>query len=136
MMNDAGQNEELERSYGKVLHYLVLTGFVLLFLMFFLYAFGVLPAYMDAERVPEIWAMPADEAQELMGRPPFWGWVTNLHRADLLSLGSLAFLTAVTPLAFTFLLALFLKHKNVPYAAMVFVEMLILILAASGLVGG
>ena len=101
-----------------------------------MYAFGVFPSFMDAHRVPEIWAMPADEAQERIARPSFWAWVVNLHRADLLSLGSLAVLTATTPVAFLFLLAKYLKRKDFPYAAMVFAEVLVLLFAASGVIGG
>ena len=80
--------------------------------------------------------MPADEAVAETARPHFWAWVTNVNRADLLSLGSLAVLSAVTPVGFLFLVVLFLRRRDFAYAAMVAAEVIVLVLAASGIVGG
>ena len=133
-MNDA--HHDIETGYGRVLHYLVLLGFLFLGVTFLIYAFGLLPSYMDAHRVPEVWNLPADEAVAETARPHFWAWTSNLGRADLLSLGSLAVLSAVTPVGFLFLLAVFLRRRDFAYAAMVAAQVVVLVLAASGAVGG
>lgn len=127
---------EIETKYGRILHYLVLAGFLFLGATFLIYAFALLPSYMDAHRVPEVWHLPADEAVAETARPHFWAWVTNLHRADLLSLGSLAVLSAVTPVGFVFLAVLFLRRRDFVYAAMVAAEIIVLVFAASGIAGG
>lgn len=136
MQHDDARNDGVEIRYGRVLHYLVLAGFIFLGVTFAVYAFAVFPSYMDAHRVPEVWHLPADEAVGEIERPPFWAWLSNLDRGDLLSLGSLAVLAATTPGAFLFLLALFLKRREYAYAAMVAAEVLILVFAASGVMGG
>jgi predicted membrane-bound dolichyl-phosphate-mannose-protein mannosyltransferase len=129
-------DQNLEPRYGRVLHYLVLAGFIILGLTFLIYAFGLLPSYMDAHRGPEVWHLPADEAVAETARPPFWGWATNLGRADLLSLGSLAILAATTPVGFLFLIVFFLRRRDLIYAGMALAQVIILVLAASGLVSG
>jgi Fe2+ transport system protein B len=129
-------HHEIETKYGRILHYLVLAGFLFLGATFLIYAFALLPSYMDAHRVPQVWHLPADEAVAETARPQFRAWVTNLNRADLLSLGSLAVLSAVTPVGFLFLLVLFLRRRDFAYAAMVAAEIVVLILAATGIVGG
>lgn len=129
-------HQEIETKYGRILHYLVLAGFVFLGITFLIYALALLPSYMDAHRVPEVWHLPADEAAAETARPHFWAWVTNLHRADLLSLGSLAVLSAVTPVGFLFLTVLFLRRRDYAYAAMVAAEIVVLVFAASGVIGG
>jgi hypothetical protein len=130
------RTEPIEPTYGHILHWLVLIGFVFLFVTFLVYGFGLLPSYMEAERVTDVWHLPADEAAAQTQRPAFWAWVTNLGRADLLSLGSLAVLSAVTPIGFAALFVMFLKRRDFAYAAMVLGQVLVLLLAASGLVGG
>ena len=134
--HDDETHHEIETRYGRILHYLVLAGFLFLGVTFLVYAFALLPSYMEAHRVPEVWHMPADEAVAETARPPFWAWVTNVNRADLLSLGSLAVLSAVTPVGFLFLVVLFLRRRDFAYAAMVAAEVIVLLLAASGIVGG
>lgn len=136
MQHDDVEKDEVEVRYGRILHYLVLAGFVFLGVSFLIYAFGMLPSYMDAHRVPEVWHLPADEAVAETARPAFWAWVSNLDRGDLLSLGSLAVLAATTPVAFLPLLALFVKRRDYAYAAMVAAEVVILVFAASGVLGG
>lgn len=127
--------QELEPIYGTVLHRLVIVGFVLLGLAFLVYAFGLLPSYMEAHRVPEVWDRPAEEAIMETERPPFWAWVTNLDRADLLSLGSLAVLAATTPVGFLFLFRMFWKRRDFAYVTMVVLQFLVLLFAASGIAG-
>jgi hypothetical protein len=126
---------ELEPLYGRILHRLVLAGFLFLFVAFVLYAFGILPSYMEAHRVPEVWAMPADEAAAETQRPAFWAWVTNLGRGDLLSLGSLAVLSATTPVGFLILFVLLLRRRDTAYAVMVLAQVAVLLIAASGVIG-
>jgi hypothetical protein len=127
---------EVEPAYGRVLHYLVLVGFIFLGATFLVYALGLLPSYMNANRVPEVWHLPADEAVAETERPEFWAWIVNLDRADLLSLGSLAVLSATTPVGFLVLVVVFLRRRDFAYALMVALQVAVLVLAASGLVGG
>lgn len=133
---DDNTHRDIEPVYGRLLHYLVLVGFVFLGITFLVYAFGLLPSYMEAHRVPEVWHLPADEAVAETQRPAFWAWLTNLDRADLLSLGSLAVLSATTPVGFLVLIALFLRRRDLAYAAMVATQVAVLLLAASGVIGG
>jgi hypothetical protein len=133
---DDNTHPDIEPVYGRLLHYLVLVGFLFLGISFLVYAFGLLPSYMDAHRVPEVWHLPADEAVAETQRPAFWTWLTNLDRGDLLSLGSLAVLSATTPVGFLVLISLFLRRRDFAYAAMVAAQVAVLLLAASGIIGG
>lgn len=129
----ANEHGDLEPLYARILQRIVIVGSLLMLVSFVIYAFGLLPTVMEAERVPTVWHLPADEAAPLIGRPPLWHWVLAPQRADLLSLGSLTVLAATTPVGLAVLFVLFLRRRDFVYAIMVFFQLVVLLLAASGM---
>lgn len=124
---------ELEPLYARILHRVVIFGTLLMLVSFVIYSLGLLPSVMEADRVPEVWHLRADHAVSIIDRPPLWQWVAHPDRADLLSLGSLAILAATTPVGFAALLILFLRRRDLAYSLMVFLQLVVLVLAASGI---
>ncbi|MFO7781580.1 MAG: hypothetical protein R6W94_08110 [Spirochaetia bacterium] len=124
---------DLEPLYARILQRIVIIGSLLMLVSFVVYALELLPSAMEADRVPTVWHLPADEAAPLIDRPPLWHWVLAPHRADLLSLGSLTVLAATTPLGFAVLFVLLLRRRDFVYATMVFFQLVVLLLAATGM---
>lgn len=127
---------EVQRTYADVLQLFVIVGLALLFLTFILFAAGLLPEVVAPQRVPELWDQPAHEFIAQTSFPDGWSWLSMLHFGDVLTLGALAFLATGTIVCFTIAIVLFIKKGDRAYAVMVALQVVVLIVAASGAAGG
>lgn len=130
------QANEMQIQYAEVLHWIAVIGFGLLLLTFFIYMTGLLPPLVPPEKVPQMWHMEAEEYVEANRIPTGWRWVSSLGHGDILAFASLIFLAAGTILCFIITLFSFLKRREFIYSAIIAAEILVLLLAASGLVSG
>ncbi|MFP4374386.1 MAG: hypothetical protein ACLFPO_08645 [Spirochaetaceae bacterium] len=135
MLRNNTDSREPEPFYARILRRVVNFGTIFMLVSFVIYAFDILPSVTAADRVPTAWHLPADEGAPLIGRPPLWHWLSHPDRPDLLTLGSLTVLAATTPIAFIALSVRFLRRRDFAYALMVLMQLGVLLLAASGMIG-
>ncbi|MFP4483991.1 MAG: hypothetical protein ACLFO1_03980 [Spirochaetaceae bacterium] len=126
---------DIERRYAGILQWFVILAFTLLLASFVLLTTGVLPAVVPAERVVELWTLSAREYARETAFPTDWAWVRHLTNSDVLNLVSLALIGAATPICFIALAVMYLLRRDHAYAAMAFLVVIVLVIAASGLVG-
>jgi hypothetical protein len=119
--------------YARVLEIGVRIGFVLLVVAFLAYVAGILPAHVALDRLPDLWTLPAHEYAVQAAVPRGWGWVRLLHRGELLAQGAIAVLAGVSIACFAALVPLYRARGDRLYLALAILEIVVLGLAASGL---
>jgi len=132
--------------YAHVLAVGVRLGLFLLVVSFSLYVFGVLEPLVPLERLPEYWSMSASaylqeiEANHVHGEHALhgWGWTSALNHGDCCNLLGIALLGIVTIVCYLAILPILIRGRDRIYTAIAVTEILVLSLAASGLltVGG
>ncbi|MCL6634411.1 MAG: DUF1634 domain-containing protein [Peptococcaceae bacterium] len=119
--------------YANLLLYGSWTGIALLAVTFVLYLGGIMPSYIPPSQMPQYWGMKASQYLQATGAPHGWGWLSMLGYGDYLNLVGIAFLGALTIIGFLILLPAYLAKNDKIYAAIVATEVLVLTLAASGI---
>jgi hypothetical protein len=124
--------ETIEEKYAGLLDKLVLAGVIILAAAFALYIAGVVPRMVGPETVMDYWHLSAGEFVSQTGSLTGWSWAGYLGKGDILSLASIAYLTSVTMVCFIPLLFWLIKKKDKVYFFIAVFEIIVLAVAASG----
>jgi hypothetical protein len=111
-------------------------GFVALLVTFVVHVFALLPPGIAQEDLPRYWHLPVEEFIALTGAPKGWAWVGRLGEADLLNFVGIAILAGVTVVCYARLIPLYARARERVFVAICIAEIVVLIAAASGIVGG
>ena len=130
-MSSKVSNEQI--LYANILNAGMLVGLISLILIFFLYATGILESLIPLEKVQEYWVLSVHEYLTQSGIQTGWAWLGNLEFGDMLNLLPIAFLSLLTVVCYTSLLPGLICKKDTAYLIIVVLEILVLVLAASGI---
>jgi hypothetical protein len=119
--------------YAGWLTWGVRVGLALLAGSFLLYAFGVAAPHTAIERMPELWRMSAAQLSMETGVRAGWGWADFLPRGDMLVLAAIAMLATCSVLCIAAIAPIFRARGERLFVAICVLEVLVLMLAASGL---
>jgi len=124
--------------YAGILEKGMYAGLVCLFLTFALYVSGIMKPYIPLDDLPRYWSMRVghEEGEYLHEAeiPQGWGWVRMLGYGDFLNFVGIAVLAGVSVLCYMAIIPLLLKQKDFIYAALALLEVLVLAVAASGII--
>ncbi len=134
--NQAMRPSKEQIIYANILVIGVWFGIALLFTTYFIYVFGVLPPHVDIHTVTTLWGKGVNEYLELTHSPHGWGWVHLVSRGDFLNYLGFALLALMTVVCYTVLVKGFLAKKDWIYTTIAILEIVVLLVAASGLLGG
>ncbi len=109
-------------------------GLALLAVGFALYLAGVTPQ-VPIEQLPALWDRPAAEYLQRAGLQPGWHWATLLHRSDMLVIAAIALLASCSIVCLAAVIPVFLRHRERALAWICGVQIVVLIVAASGWIG-
>ena len=132
---DATKPHAEQIAYANVLLWGALTGIVLMMVTYFIYVTGILPAHIDMDIVAQNWGKGVTEYMHATNSPSGWTWLTMLGTGDFINFLGLAMLALLTIVCYFILLPGYIRRKNYIYACIVVAEVLVLGLAASGLLG-
>ncbi|MEW6423643.1 MAG: DUF1634 domain-containing protein [Bacillota bacterium] len=118
--------------YANILFYGAWGGILILGILFLLYASGIISPYVPSAMLPNYWGMNVHDFNEQLNLPVGWGWVGMLMYGDFLNFIGIAFLAFLTIAGYLVLIPFYIKSKDMAYAAIAGLEILILLLAASG----
>lgn len=135
-MSKGTQPSEEQLKYAGILQKISLSGLGVLIVGFIVYVSGILPNIVPVRKIPELWGLRVDEFIEKTGMPTGWGWVPLLHNGDMLSFLGVVVLSAASLICFCMVLPTFVKKKDTPLVVIVSLQIIILLLAASGLIAG
>jgi hypothetical protein len=138
------QNTDLEESvkasreqiiYANLLIIGVWSGIAIMVATYVIYLIGLLPSHVDMSLIPTIWDKSVTEYLEITNSPHGWGWVALLVKGDFLNYIGLALLALMTIFCFLVLLRGYIRQKNWIFAVIAFLEIAVLSIAASGILG-
>lgn len=130
------QVERLQLTYAAWLEAGVRLGLGVLTATFLAYVLDVWEPHVPIEHLPRLWGLPAHEFRAATGAPDGWGWLRLLGRGDYLTFLGVAVL-ALTSIACYLRLAPALAARGERlYAAIALLQIIVLALAASGIVSG
>ena len=141
MTEDRKKASEEQLAYAGVLNIGMWLGLALLVVTFILYISGVLPSYVPIEKLSEIpqgsnvpyWGMRAHEFNQAFNVPTGWGWTSLVGKGDYLNFVGIAILGGLSILCYLVILPILIRKKDTAYVAIAILEVLVLALAASGI---
>ena len=122
--------------YARWLDWGTRLSLAVLIAAFLAYVFGLTPAALPLAEMPRFWRLPLERYLALSGSPTGWGWVAMLDKGEYQNLVGVALLGLVTVVCYLRVLPLLLARRERLQAAIVAAQVLVLLLAASGLLAG
>lgn len=133
MDNQKPRAIEEQLVYATVLDIGMKIGFILLVISFVLYVFGIIEPHIAYTDLPKYWTMPVDEYLKATNIDTGWSWLALASKSDFMNFIGMAFLATVTVICYLRVLPIFFKHKDIVYGMIAIMEILVLVLAASGI---
>ena len=118
--------------YADTLFYGALLGFVAMLVTYTLYVLGVLTPQIPLEEMPRLWSQSAAAYRAAGNIPQGWGWLALVSKGDMCNFIGIAFLAALTIFCFVQLAVGLVRQKQWLMAIIAILEVLVLSLAASG----
>ncbi len=137
---DTQNKENLKASreqiiYANILVIGVWAGIFILVTTYAIYLTGILPSHVKLSLIPTIWGKGVGEYLEITHSPHGWGWVSLLTKGDFLNYIGLALLALMTIVCYLVLVRGYIRQKNWIFTVIALLEIVVLSVAASGLLG-
>jgi hypothetical protein len=133
-MSERG-GEESER-YATLLDWGTRVGLALLVLSFFTYVLGFVSPLVPLEQLPRLWNLPVKTYLEQSGMPTGWGWLAMAGKGDLANLVGIGILAGCSLPPLLGLIPIYIRRRDFVYAGICALVVLVLVLAASGVLTG
>ena len=130
---DAGQTPAEQITYANMLFWGSWSGIFLMIISYALYVTGLLAPLIPLEKITQVWSKPVKVYLSL-GAPTGWDWTLYLVKGDFLNFVGIALLAALTIVCYVPLVFAYIKKKDFAFALIAFINVLVLILAASGII--
>ena len=131
----APQATEEQILYANILNKGMAIGLIGLIVTFIIYGAGILKPVIPLEEVQNYWVMPVADYLEQTGIHAGWAWLGNLDKGDMLNFLPIAFLSLLTIICYLAILPGLMRKKDTAYVVLVIVEVVVLTVAASGILG-
>ena len=122
-------------TYANLLFYGSWGAIAILIVTFFVYVSGVFESYVPINEISQYWSMPVSQYVQEANIPIGWGWATLLGKGDFLNFIGIVLLAGMTIVCFIVILPYYLREKDIPFVVLIILEVLVLCLGASGLLG-
>jgi len=130
----AGKTAVTEQlAYARILDKGMKIGLLMLVISFILYVTGILTPYIPVNDLPKYWAMPVHQYLAATGIHPGWSWLYLLGKGDFLNFLGIAFLAGVTMVCYARIIPILFRKKDIAFGVIAILEVVVLVLAASGL---
>ena len=123
--------------YANILNKGMVFGLLGLFITFGIYVFGILDPYIPLEKLSGFWKL---DVTSYLTNPDYpihagWAWVSQLHYGDFLNFVPIAILAGVTIICYAAIIPTLLRSNDKIFAIIAALEVLVLVVAASGILG-
>jgi hypothetical protein len=138
MANVNNKASEEQMAYAGVLNGGMWLGLAILVITFVVYISGILPSFVPIDDLPKYWTMRVHDYNVALNAPTGWHWTALVGKGDYLNFIGIAMLSGLTILCYLVIIPILFRKKDTAYVVLAIVEILVLSLAASGLlkVGG
>ena len=131
-MADKLQATEEQLAYAKLLDTGMKVGLLMLVISFTIYVLGIFTPHVPVGDLPKYWSMPVKDYLKATDIHTGWSWIYLLGKGDFLNFTGIAFLSGVTILCYMRIIPILFRKKDTVYAVLAIFEVLVLVLAASG----
>lgn len=131
----AQQATEEQILYANILNKGMLVGLIGLVVTFIIYSAGIFEPKIPLEEVQNYWVMPVGDYLQQSGIHAGWAWLGNLGYGDMLNFLPIAFLSLLTIICYLAILPGLMRKKDTPYVVLAVIEIIVLVVAASGVLG-
>jgi hypothetical protein len=121
--------------YANLLIIGVWAGIFILVATYAIYLTGILPSHVEMSVIPTLWGKGVGEYLEITHSPHGWGWLSLLTKGDFLNYIGLALLALMTIVCYLVLVRGYIRQKNWIFTVIALLEIVVLSVAASGLLG-
>jgi hypothetical protein len=122
-------------NYANLLFLGAWVGIIVMIITYFLYVTGIFAPHVEFAVVVENWDKGVDEFLGVTHSPHGWGWLGLLKKGDFLNYVGLVLISVLTIICYLFLMTGYRKRKDWTYFFISLLEVAVLALAASGLLG-
>ncbi len=124
--------------YAKILEIGMYIGLAMVLVTYFIYVLGIMSPHVPLHEVPNYWTMNVTDYLHETDIHAGWAWVGMVHKGDFLNFIGIAMLAGVTIICFLAIVPTLWANNDRVYAVLAVVEVIILTVAASGIlaVGG
>ncbi|NIO27702.1 MAG: hypothetical protein GTO29_04010 [Candidatus Latescibacteria bacterium] len=127
---------EEQELYASILAKGMYIGLLVLFITFIVYVSGAVDPCLPMGTLSQYWSMNVADYLQASGCPGGWGWIMMVGRGDLLNFIGIAILAGLTIVCYIAIVPVLIKKKDKIYVVIALLEVLVLCLAASGLISG
>ena len=110
-------------------------GLALLLITYLVYVTGIMKPYIPLQEVSSYWTLNVGDYLHKANIHAGWAWLGMLKYGDFLNFVGVAFLAGVSIICFLAIVPLLYKNGDKIYAALAILEVVILCVAASGILG-
>ena len=131
------QQQQADASrYAYLLDWGTRVGLVTLVLSFAAYLLGLLQPHVPLDQLPTLWNLPVSTYLQRTNTPTGWGWLALANKGDMVNHIGISLLMGCSVPALLGLIPLYLKRRDYAYAGICALIVLVLVLAASGILTG
>ena len=132
-MSPAPSKEQM--AYADLLFYGCWAGLVVMLITYAVYVSGILSPHVPLEHMPAYWSESVSVYLAKAQVPIGWGWVTLLNQGDFVNFVGVVLLAGLSIVCYLRVLPGLLAKKDMVYFTLALLQVLVLVFAASGLVG-
>ena len=125
-------------AYAGVLNIGMWLGLAVMIVTFIVYVSGAVSCFVPIDDLPKYWTMRAHDYNVALHAPTGWGWAPLVGKGDYMNFIGIAMLSGLSILCYMVIHPILWRKKDKAYVAIAIAEILVLSLAASGIlkVGG
>jgi hypothetical protein len=121
--------------YANILFYGAWIGIAIMVVTYLIYILGILDPHVSFELIINNWDKSVAEYRKITGSPHGWDWLALLGSGDFINFIGIALLALMTILCYFTLIPGYFKRKDYIYGTIAILEIVVLSLAASGVLG-
>ncbi len=124
---------EEQYTYASILDKGMKIGLLMITVTFVVYLSGILTPHVPVNDLPKYWCLPVHQYLEQTNIHLSLTWMRMLEKGDFLNFVGIAFLAGVTMICYVRIIPILFRKKDRVYALIAILEVLVLMLAASGI---
>lgn len=125
-----------QTAYADLLFWGCWLGLVIMLVTYFLYVFGIVTPHVPLEQMPKVWSESVSHYLKEGQVPTGWGWVSLLKKGDFLNFLGIVLLAGLSIICYLRVIPSLFRKGDKVMGIIAVLEVLVLVLAASGIVGG